>query len=169
MDDPRRSRRKSTIQKSERQKEIELERRTSKLNKSKVDDKNIVETPLTESAGGEIDTSQQEAVGNEIVRRSIVSAGDEEVFEDEKEDFDPLGAVKSPNKREPVKRDSLVVTLTRERDKNSDSWSVSLNRFFPSDCVVSPPPYLSPSYPGNPETWSTNNQFFPPHCVLSPK
>ena len=56
MDDPRRSRRKSTIQKSERQKEIELERRTSKLNKSKIDDKNIVETPSTESAEGKIDT-----------------------------------------------------------------------------------------------------------------
>ena len=126
MDDLGRSRRKSTIQKSERQKEIELERRTSKPNKSKVDEKNIVETPLTESAGGEIDTSQQEAVGNEIVRGSIVSAGDEEVFEDEEEDFDPLGAVKSPNKRGSVKRDSLVVTLTRERNKDSDNWSVRL-------------------------------------------
>ena len=168
MDDPRRSRRKSTIQKSERQKEIELERRTSKPNKSKVDE-NIVETPLSESAEGEIDTSQLETVGNEIVRGIIGSAVDEEVFEDEEEDFDPLGAVKSPTKREPVKRDSLIVTLTRERDENSDTWSVSLNKFFPSDCVVSPPPYLSPSYPGNPETWSTNNQFFPPHCVLSPR
>ena len=169
MDDLGRSRRKSTIQKSERQKEIELERRTSKHIKSKVDDKNIVETPLTESAGGEIDTSQQEAVGNEIVRGSIVSAGDEEVFEDEEEDFDPLGAVKSPTKRDSVKRDSLVVTLTRERNKDSDNWSVRLNKFFPSDCVVSPPPYPSPSYQGNPETWSINNQFFPPHCVLSPR
>ena len=83
MDDPRRSRRKSTIQKSERQKEIELERRTSKLNKSK----NIeVETPVVR----EIDTSQHEAVGNEIVRGFIQSAVDEEVFEDEEEDFDPL-------------------------------------------------------------------------------
>ena len=145
MDDPGRSRRKSTIQKSERQKEIELERRTSKLNKSKVDEKNIVETPLSESAEGEIDTSQLETVGNEIVRGNIQSAVDEEVFEDEEEDFDPLGAVKSPTKREPMKRDSLVVTLTRKRDKNSDSWSVSLNKFFPSDCVVSPPPYPSPS------------------------
>ena len=145
MDDLGRSRRKSTIQKSERQKEIELERRTSKLNKSKVDEKNIVETPLSESAEGEIDTSQLETVGNEIVRGNIQSAVDEEVFEDEEEDFDPLGAVKSPTKREPVKRDSLIVTLTRERDKNSDSWSVSLNKFFPSDCVVSPPPYPSPS------------------------
>ena len=87
MDDPRRSRRKSTIQKSERQKEIELERRTSKLNKSKVDEKNIeVETPVVR----EIDTSQHEAVGNEIVRGFIQSAVDEEVFEDEEEDFDPL-------------------------------------------------------------------------------
>jgi len=83
MDDPGRSRRKSTIQKSERQKEIELERRNSKLDKSKVDDKNIVETPLTEPAEGEIDTSQLEAVGNEIVRGISVSAVDEEVFEDE--------------------------------------------------------------------------------------
>ena len=169
MDDPRRSRRKSTIQKSERQKEIELERRTSKLDKSKVYDKNIVETPLTEPAEGEIDTSQLEAVGNEIVRGISVSAVDEEVFEDEEEDFDPLGAVKSPTKRDSVKRDSLVVTLTRERNKDSDNWSVRLNRFFPSDCVVSPPPYPSPSYQGNPETWSINNQFFPPHCVLSPR
>ena len=121
MDDPRRSRRKSTIQKSERQKEIELERRTSKLDKSKVYDKNIVETPLTEPAEGEIDTSQLEAVGNEIVRGISVSAVDEEVFEDEEEDFDPLGAVKSPTKRDSVKRDSLVVTLTRERNKDSDN------------------------------------------------
>ena len=166
MDDPRRSRRKSTIQKSERQKEIELERRTSKLNKSKVDEIKIeVETPVVR----EIDTSQHEAVGNEIVRGNIQSAVDEEVFEDEEEDFDPLGAVKSPTKREPVKRDSLVVPLTRERNKDSDSWSVSLNKFFPSDCVVSPSPYHSPSYQGNPETWSINNQFFPPHCVLSPR
>ena len=68
MDDLGRSRRKSTIQKSERQKEIELERRTSKPNKSKVDDKNIeVETPALR----EIDTCQQEAVGNEIVRGII--------------------------------------------------------------------------------------------------
>ena len=166
MDDLGRSRRKSTIQKSERQKEIELERRASKPNKSKVDEKNSeVETPVVR----EIDTSQLETVGNEIVRGIIVSAADEEVFEDEEEDFDPLGAVKSPTKREPVKRDSLVVTLTRERDKNSDSWSVSLNKFFPSNCVVSPPPYHSPSYQGIPETWSINNQFFPPHCVLSPR
>ena len=169
MDDPGRSRRKSTIQKSERQKEIELERRTSKLNKSKVDEKNIVETPLSESAEGEIDTSQLETVGNEIVRGIIVSAGDEEVFEDEEEDFDPLGAVKSPTKRDSVKRDSLVVTLTRERDKDSDNWSVRLNKFFPSDCVASPSPYPSPSYQGNPETWSLSNQFFPPHCVPSPR
>ena len=83
MDDLGRSRRKSTIQKSERQKEIELERRTSKLNKSK----NIeVETPVVR----EIDTSQHETVGNEIVRGNIQSAVDEEVFEDEEEDFDPL-------------------------------------------------------------------------------
>ena len=34
---------------------------------------------------------------------------------------------------------------------------------------MSPPPYPSPSYQGNPETWSINNQFFPPHCVLSPR
>ena len=141
MDDPRRSRRKSTIQKSEQQKEIELERRTSKLNKSKVNDKNIeVDTPVVK----EIDTSQHGAVGNEIVRGIIESAVDEEVFEDEEEDFDPLGAVKSPTKRDPVKRDSLVVTLTRERNKDSDNWSVRFNKFFPSDCVVSPPPYPSP-------------------------
>ena len=166
MDDPGRSRRKSTIQKSERQKEIELERRTSKFSKSKVDEKNIkVET----SDVREIDTSQPEAVGNEIVRGIIVSAADEEVFEDEEEDFDPLGAVKSPTKRGSVKRDSLVVTLTRERDKDSDNWSVRLNTFFPSDCVASPSPYPSPSYQGNPETWSLNNQFFPSHCVPSPR
>ena len=128
MDDPGRSRRKSTIQKSERQKEIELERRTSKLDKSKVYDKNIVETPLTEPEEGEIDTSQLEAVGNEIVRGISVSAVDEEVFEDEEEDFDPLGAVKSPTKRDSVKRDSLVVTLTRERNKDSDNWSVTVER-----------------------------------------
>ena len=110
-------------QPSERQKEIELERRTSKFSKSKVDEKNIkVET----SDVREIDTSQPEAVGNEIVRGIIVSAADEEVFEDEEEDFDPLGAVKSPTKRGRVKRDSLVVTLTRERDKETKIQTIGL-------------------------------------------
>ena len=166
MDDPGRSIGKSTIQKSEQQKQIELERRTSKLNKSKVNEKNIqVDTPVVK----EIDTSQHGAIGNEIVRGIIESAVDEEVFEDEEEDFDPLGAVKSPTKRDPVKRDSLVITLTRGKNKDSDNWSVRFNKFFPSDCVVSPPPYPSPSHQGNPETWSINNQSFPHHCVLSPR
>ena len=80
MDYPRRSRRKSTIQKSEQQKEIELERRTYKLNKSKVNEKNIV---VDTSVVKEIDTSQPGAVGNEIGRGIIESAVDEEVFVDE--------------------------------------------------------------------------------------
>ena len=142
MDDPRRSRRKSTIQKYEQQKEIELERRTSKLNKSKVNDKNIeVDTPAVK----EIDTSQHGAVGNEIVRGIIESAVDEEVFEDEEEDFDPLGAVKSPTKRDPVKRDSLVVTLTRERNKDSDNWLLDLTN---SSCqIVWSAHHLTPHLP----------------------
>ena len=62
-----------------------------------------------------------------------------------------------------------MVVLTRKRSQDPDNWSIKFNQFFPPNCVVSPPPYLSPAYQGDPETWSIQNQFFPPNCVLSPR
>ena len=76
----------------------------------------------------------------------IRSTTDDDVSEDE-ENLDPLGAIRSPDKSDPARRESLIVTLERRKSQETDNWSVRVNKFFPSDCVVSPPPYLSPSSP----------------------
>ena len=106
MDDLVRSRRKSTIEKSDRLKEIELERKNSKLKKankklSEAETSLIEET--IEPEVSVIDTSPLGAVGGEIVRRnpnSNLAVTDDEGSEEEGEYFDPLGAIKSPTKRE---------------------------------------------------------------------
>ena len=156
MDDLVRSRRKSTIEKSDRLKEIELERKNSKLKKankklSEAETSLIEET--IEPEVSVIDTSPLGAVGGEIVRRkpnSNLAVTDDEGSEEEGEYFDPLGAIKSPTKRDSGRKESLVVTLTRKPRgaRESDSWSIRFNQFFPSDCAISPPPYLSPPFPG---------------------
>ena len=175
MDDPNRSRRQSTIQKTERLKELELKRKeVSNSKKSKAEKKLVDETSLIEvaalSAKRNIAIEERGAVGGKAVKSNseVKRVDDEEVFEEPEEDFDPLGEVKSPNKREPVRKESLVVAFTRKRSQDPDNWSIQVNQFFPSNCVISPP-YLSPAYQGNPETWSFQNQFFPPNCVQSPR
>ena len=40
----------------------------------------------------------------------------------------------------------MVITLER-RSSQADNWSVKVNQFFPSDCVLSPPPCVLPSSP----------------------
>ena len=80
---------------------------------------------------------------------STVAAADDEGSEEEEEYFDLLGALKSPTKNDSGRKDSLIVTLTRKPRgaSESDSWSIRFNQFFPSDCVISQPPYISPSSP----------------------
>ena len=156
MDDLVRSRRKSTIEKSDRLKEIELERKNAKLknvNKKACEaETTLIEEPV-EPASSVIDISHLGAVGGEIVSRNPnpnLAVTDDEGSEEEEEYFDPLGAIKSPTKRDSGRKESLIVTLTRKPSgaRESDSWSIRFNQFFPSDCAVSPPPYLSPSSPG---------------------
>ena len=154
MEDQRRSERKSTIDKSNRLREIELERQTAKLKKNKADIQQIeVETSLTvtkvepEEERG-IDTDQPGSSGGGVVgyNSSVIrTATDDDVSEVE-EYLDPLGAVRSPEKSDSVRRESLVVTLER-RSSQADNWSVKVNKFFPSDCVLSPPPCGPPSSP----------------------
>ena len=125
MEDQRRSERKSVIEKSNRLSEIELERQTAKLKKKKAENQQIeVETSLTENKVnpvGErgIDTDRLGTSGGEIVGyNSSVnrSATDDNVSEQEDEEYlDPLGAVRSPHKSDPARRESLVVTLERRR------------------------------------------------------
>ena len=140
MEDQRRSERKSTIDKSNRLREIELERQTAKLEKNKADIQQIeVETSLIvnkvepEEERG-IDTDQPGTSGGGIVGNN--SSDDDDVSEVE-EYLDPLGAVRSPGKSDSVRRESLVITLER-RSSQADNWSVKVNKFFPSDCVKSP-------------------------------
>ena len=135
MDDLVRSEEKSTPDKEERQKDIELEKQSAKFKKKRATRGQVeAETSLieetVEAAEGVIDTSLLGAVGGEIVRyefNSIVPAADDEGSEEEEEYFDPLGAVKSPTKRDTRRRDSLVVTLTRKGSKDSDNWSIKFN------------------------------------------
>ena len=148
MDDLVRSRRKSTIQKSERQKEIELER-TSNSKKSKTSRKQVeeIETSLIEEADESAkrfdNLESRGAVGGEIIRSTVDCSEviDEEGFE---EDSDPLGAVKSPTRRDPGRRDSLVV-LFKKSHQEPDNWSIQ-NQFFPPNCVFSPPFNVTPTY-----------------------
>ena len=129
MDDLVRSKEKSSPDKEERQKDIELEKQSAKFKKKRATRGQVeAETSLIEEtvepAEGVIDTSLLGAVGGEIVRyesNPIVAAADDEGSEEEEEYFDPLGAVKSPTKRDPRRRDSLVVTLTRKGSKDSDN------------------------------------------------
>ena len=147
MEDQRRSERKSTIDKSNRLREIELERQTAKLKKNKADIQQIeVETSLTinkvepEEERG-IDTDQPGTSGG-----GIVGYNSSDDVSDVEEYLDPLGAVRSPEKSDSVRRESLVVTLER-RSSQADNWSVKVNKFFPSDCVLSPPPCIPPPSP----------------------
>ena len=147
MDDLVRSKEKSSPEKEERQLEFELEKQSAKFKKNKAT-RGEVETSLTQETVEPVDISQLGAVGGDIVTcnsNSIEATAEEEGDEVY---LDPLGAVKSPIKKDPRKRDSLVVTLTRKGSKEPDNWSIKFNQFFPSDCIVSPPPYLSPSSPG---------------------
>ena len=150
MDDLVRSKEKSSPEEEERQKEIELENQSAKFKKKKAAEKGQIEVEtsliekIVEPVEDIIDISQLGAVGGEVV---TVAAADNEDCEEEEEYFDPLGAVKSPTKKDPKRRDSLVVTLTRKGSKESDNWSIKFNKFFPSGCAISPPPYLSPSSP----------------------
>ena len=155
MEDQRRSERRSVIEKSNRLSEIELESQAAKLKKKKAENQQIeVETSLTENKTnpvGErgIDTDQLGTSGGEIVGyNSSVnrSATEDDVSEDE-EYLDPLRAVSSPHKSDPARRESLVVTLERRRSQDVDSWSVKVNKYFPSDCVLSPPPCIPLSSP----------------------
>ena len=152
MDDLVRSEEKSSPDEEERQKEIELENQSAKFKKKKAAEKGQIEVEaslieeIVEPVEDIIDISQLGAVGGEVVS---VAAFDDEGSEEKEEYFDPLGAVKSPTKKNHGRKDSLVVTLTRRRSQDGpgDNWSIKFNQFFPSDCVVSPPPYLSPSSP----------------------
>ena len=146
MEDQRRSERKSTIDKSNRLREIEL-KKTAKLKKNKADIQQIeVETSLTinkvepEEERG-IDTDQPGTSGG-----GIVGYNSSDDVSDVEEYLDPLGAVRSPEKSDSVRRESLVVTLER-RSSQADNWSVKVNKFFPSGCVLSPPPCIPPSSP----------------------
>ena len=141
MEDLGRSKRKSTIDKSDRQREIELQRQAAKLKKKQAESQQIeVETSLTENKEDTveergIDTDQLRTSGGEIVgyNSSVIrSATDDDVSEEE-EYLDPLGAVRSPVKSDPVRRESLVLTLERRRSQEADNWSVRVNKFFPSD------------------------------------
>ena len=73
MEDQRRSERKSTIVKSDRLREIELQRQTAKLKKKRAESQQIeVETSLTENKVESeeergIDTDQLRTSGGEIV------------------------------------------------------------------------------------------------------
>ena len=157
MDDLVRSKEKSSPEKEERQEVFDLEKESAKFKKKRATRAHVVaETSLIEETAkpveSVIDISHLGAVGGEIVRsnpNSIVAASDDKDSEEEEEYFDPLGAVKSPTKKNHGRKDSLVVTLTRRRSQEGpgDNWSIKFNKFFPSDCVVSPPPYLSPSSP----------------------
>ena len=156
MEDQRRSERKSIIDKSNRLREIELERQAAKLKKKKAESQQIeVETSLIENKAnpvGEkgIDTDQLGTSGSEIVGyNSSVnrSATDDDVSEEDGEYLDPLRAVRSPHKSDPARRESLVVTLERRRSQDADNWSVKVNKYFPSDCVLSPPPCIPLSSP----------------------
>jgi len=106
MDDLVRSRRKSTIEKSDRLKEIELERKNAKLknlNKKACEAETTLIEETVEPADSVIDVSHLGAVGGEIVSRnpnSNLAAADDEGSEEEEEYFDPFGAIKSPSKRE---------------------------------------------------------------------
>ena len=158
MDDLVRSKEKSSPDKEERQKDIELEKQSAKFKKKRATRGQVeAETSLIEETiepeVSVIDTSPLGAVGGEIVRRnpnSNLAVTDDEGSEEEGEYFDPLGAIKSPTKRDSGRKESLVVTLTRKPRgaRESDSWSIRFNQFFPSDFAISPPPYLSPSFPG---------------------
>ena len=157
MDDLVRSKEKSSPEKEERQEEFELEKESAKFKEKRASRAQVeAETSLiaetVKPVESVIDISPLGAVGGEIVRcnsNSIVPAFDDKGSEEEEEYFDPLGAVKSPTKKNYGGKDSLVVTLTRRRSQEGpgDNWSIKFNKFFPSDCVVSPPPCLSPSSP----------------------
>ena len=114
MEDQRRSERKSTIDKSNRLREIELERQTAKLKKNKADIQQIeVETSLTinkvePEEERDIDTDQPGTSGG-----GIVGYNSSDDVSDVEEYIDPLGAVRSPEKSDSVRRESLVVTLER--------------------------------------------------------
>ena len=46
---------------------------------------------------------------------------------EEEEYLDPLGAVRSPNKSDPARKESLVVTLVRRISQEADNWSVRIS------------------------------------------
>ena len=93
MDDLVRSRRKSTIEKSDRLKEIELERKNAKLknvNKKACEAETTLIEETVEPADSVIDVSHLGAVGGEIVSRnpnSNLAAADDEGSEEEEEYF----------------------------------------------------------------------------------
>ena len=95
MDDPNRSRRQSTIQKTERLKELELKRKeVSDSKKTKSEKKLVDETSLIEvaalSANRNIGIEERGAVGGKAVKSNseVKRVDDEEVFEEPEEDFD---------------------------------------------------------------------------------